>query len=307
MYSQRVVGWMKDPELRGQLPLEFGAFARFCMLQSNLWDPVVGGHLALKAAMYIHRTVAPGEPVAVQRGPLKIYLDAGDPRMLQVPNEVFGVSAVGTAVDTLLKPGDTFLDVGANHGSFSLRAARAVGEDGLVLAFEPQPTLARLLRRSLGESCTTPFDVIEVACSDVEGRESFYVPTDSSGSAGLFQSFSGAGPQTTLEVRTARLDDLLPIADLPGRIVMKLDVEGAESRVLAGAERLLATRRPHLIMEVNPHTLQASETHRDNLIGTMAGLGYRAFLEVGDLDAAPVPLKQLDSNTHHNILLLGAE
>jgi hypothetical protein len=110
------------------------------------------------------------------------------------------------AMMTALKPGDVFLDVGAHHGYFSTIAARVVGPTGRVIAFEPRERMHDELR-SL------------IARNDVE-RVVELVPT---------------------AVDEVSLDDWL--AERPGlasRVrCIKIDVQGAESRVIAGMQRLL--------------------------------------------------------------------
>jgi FkbM family methyltransferase len=136
------------------------------------------------------------------------------------------------------KRGGVLVDVGANLGYFSLLWAVAA-PGNRVYAFEASPRifpkLVRNVRLNRLEGRIRPF---EVALSDREGLSAFDPgPGEQTGWGGLLDA-SAAG---TLEVVTSRLDTLF--AHLPRVDVLKIDVEGADTRVLRGAERLLRERR----------------------------------------------------------------
>lgn len=129
-----------------------------------------------------------------------------------------------------LRPGDRFLDVGANVGSYTVLASGVCG--ALTLAFEPDPGTASFLRRNieingLGDKAT----VYEMALGRAEGEVDFTVGQDTTN-----QVAAGEGTQTR-RVRIGRIDD---VALAPGASVLKIDVEGYEEHVLAGAEATLA-------------------------------------------------------------------
>ncbi len=84
----------------------------------------------------------------VQIGEVKAYVDLSDSRIFMVFGELMGNDSESEIMRQLLSPGDTFIDAGANHGSYSLKAAKLVGEKGKVLALEPQPRLASLIMKT---------------------------------------------------------------------------------------------------------------------------------------------------------------
>lgn len=133
-----------------------------------------------------------------------------------------------------LRPGDVFYDIGANVGFFSLLASQRVGA-GRVIAFEPLPANLELLRRNLALNGADNVSIVDAAVADTSGRARFTV----GGSAS-----QGALADEGIEVAVVALDEL----DLPPPTVMKIDVEGAESRVLAGAVRLLTHHRPVIFL-----------------------------------------------------------
>jgi FkbM family methyltransferase len=136
----------------------------------------------------------------------------------------------------LLRPGDTFVDVGANVGLYSsvLSRLRNVSADVSYVAIEPNPQTAERLRESVGDAV----QVFNVAVSDHSGDLGF-----SSGvTSGVFRVSSAEVAE--IKVRCERLDALpLPQSDL----VVKIDVEGHELPVLRGAARLFDEQRVKVI------------------------------------------------------------
>jgi FkbM family methyltransferase len=160
----------------------------------------------------------------------------------------------------LLRPGGVVLDVGANVGYYTLLASVLVGDGGAVHAFEPEPRNAEFLRRHLRINGRRNVTVQQAAVSDRAGTARFTFGTGS-GTGHL-------GEAGTLEVRTLRLDDycaehgIVPAA-------IKIDVEGAEMSVLAGACETLARHRPVLFLSTH-----GAEVHAASL-GFLRGLGYQ--------------------------------
>ena len=140
-----------------------------------------------------------------------------------------------------LRLDDVFVDVGANVGLYSIAGARRV-PNGHVWAVEPDPHNAELLRRHVAmNDVADRVTVVEAAAGDDDGSIEFSalgIPQSSVGD--IWES--GRGRRF---VRLARLDGAVRRAD-----VLKVDVEGYEGQVLAGATGLLtdATRRPRLIL-----------------------------------------------------------
>jgi precorrin-6B methylase 2 len=73
----------------------------------------------------------------VEVGGHTIFVDLLDPRFLQVIHEVRSPDTDLQVLSRLLSEGDTFIDVGANHGSFSVVASSVIGAEGHVIAVEP--------------------------------------------------------------------------------------------------------------------------------------------------------------------------
>jgi len=217
--------------------------------------------------------------------------------------EASGHTPEGRLISESLAPGDTFVDVGANHGAYSVFAARLVGEQGKVLAFEPQPRLAGLLRASLDENNACRWEVHEIACGAEPSHAEFYCPSSGSGSAGLFRAFSAKGEHTTHRVQIALLDDVVDADALPGNIFIKVDIEGSELKFLRGAGKLIRTRRPTILIELNPDAASCAGHSTKAVLDELESLGYMTF---STPFAYPERMHRCDINTkkQQNVLAL---
>jgi len=144
-----------------------------------------------------------------------------------------------------LRPGDVCVDVGANIGFFSLIAARLVAPAGRVVAFEPHPDARAAMSRLLNANGVAALvDVQSSALAETSGAGTLHLSGDTVLST-LVPRQSPARDHfafdRTIGITLATLDEwLVHRPDLAARVaVIKIDVEGAEDRVLAGMERLL--------------------------------------------------------------------
>jgi len=177
-----------------------------------------------------------------------------------------------------LRPGDTFVDGGANIGLISLFGAWRVGRRGHVLAFEPNPVAFQQLEWHVKTNGLAQVRACREGLSDVEEELALRVPGAGNLGAGTFCPLPARYKDVSSEpalARTIRLDDLT-FPDSPALIV-KLDVEGFELRALRGMERLLTERRPLVITEVNREMLIAAGESPFALFKHMQERGYRAY------------------------------
>jgi FkbM family methyltransferase len=136
-------------------------------------------------------------------------------------------------LQTLLQAGQTFVDVGANVGYFSLLAAALVGPTGTVIAVEPEPRNIDLLRRNIARNGADTVRVIPFAAAAAEATMSLALDEQNRGAHRLVASDD---PQAGPSVRCVRLDEVLP-----ERVdVIKVDAQGYDHEVVEGLERTLA-------------------------------------------------------------------
>jgi len=147
----------------------------------------------------------------------------------------------------LLAPGGRVVDVGANAGVYALAAARIVGPEGRVVAFEPSPDArARLLagaeKNGFGHLVVRP-----EALADRVGEALLHFD-EASELASLTAPASGSGQSVAVPVST--LDALRDALDLRGVELLKIDAEGAEEAVVRGARAFLDESDPLILHEV---------------------------------------------------------
>jgi FkbM family methyltransferase len=178
---------------------------------------------------------------------------------------------VSDRITELLTPGSVFVDVGASIGVFTIMAGRLVGPTGRVIAIEPGPQNRTLLLLNIATNGLDNVDVVWSAVSDDEGL----VLYGQSGGNGFIQTFDGDVTKlTTLDLVESRSLDA--ILSGRGRIdVVKIDVEGAEGRVLRGARDLLRSRRSTVFFEFSPPALAArSGIEAVEVLATLMDYGY---------------------------------
>ena len=179
-----------------------------------------------------------------------------------------------------LAPGMTVLDVGASFGLFTIAAARTVGPGGHVFAFEPAASTASALRVHVEWNAVADrVEVVEAAASGSSGGETFW-EQETSFVASLLEP-AARQEETRFETPLARravaaltLDDFCRTRRIEPD-VLKVDVEGAESRVLEGAPELLARRKATLFLELHDALLASAGRSPDEILRELEGAGWQ--------------------------------
>ena len=173
-------------------------------------------------------------------------------------------------ISEILRPGDVFVDVGANIGYFTLLASRRVGASGRVIAVEANPRTFKLLDANVRLNSCTNVDLHHVAAGESAGFATMF--EREAGNAGGDQ-VDFATNDTPGAIPVERLDELLGAQ--PVRLI-KLDIEGAEAKALSGATGLLERAdAPDLVFEFTPKFLAGMGDDPRALIGLLETLGYR--------------------------------
>lgn len=142
---------------------------------------------------------------------------------------------------SLLKNGDTVIDVGANIGTVSICMSRAVGPTGRVIAFEPDPVAYRAMVDNISLNKLENIALLNMAAGKAGGIRDFCKLKKSSDmSHFLGDEKKYAGPSDIIQVECTSIDDLFEKRRLGKAALLKIDVEGAELEVLQGAARVLA-------------------------------------------------------------------
>ena len=306
LFQRPWLSWLADPSLASQLPLLYRVFAAYCRLclRAAKADGVPGAKRVLRIVQWLSARSASVRDTRIKVRDHDVFLDLQDPRFLLVVNELLGSPEI-TDLTACLSPGDTFVDVGANHGSFSIVASKLVGRRGLVVSIEPQSRLARLLDQSLSFGAACEFAVHRFAVGDQDGSVELFVPSGSSGYGGLYAGFSAFGDYQATRVPIKRFDGAVEWRKFRGNTFVKLDVEGSESAFLRGAREMLATLKPRIMMEIHPQSMQAAGVTLDGLKALLRDLGYAHYRELG-LAEAYRPIETLEAPRARSVVLKAA-
>lgn len=168
-----------------------------------------------------------------------------------------------------LQPGDIACDIGANKGSFIYWLSWWV-RDGRVVAFEPQPELARGLKNICGVIGLGNVTIEAKAVHQHAGEQQLYVPVGHQPGASLIRQEKETDDFVELSVPVVTLDDYFNEDDKVA--LLKIDVEGAELGLLRGAERILRRRAPLLVLECENRHLAPGTV--EDVFSYLASLGY---------------------------------
>lgn len=181
---------------------------------------------------------------------------------------------VETAINELSE-GDVFVDVGANSGYFSFLAAQKVGPKGRVYSFEPSMREYQRLITGRGLNKANNVILFNVALSEKSDILPFEV---SEYHTGLNHIALHHNHTTKVELVPAFPLDVI----MNGQKIdlLKIDVEGAEMKVLKGCRSLLASQSiKKLIVEITPGFLERFGDSKSDLIGYLESFGYRPVFQ----------------------------
>lgn len=168
----------------------------------------------------------------------------------------------------ILRSGDTFLDVGAWIGIFTLPASKIVGNEGRVVAFEPDPLAYEWLKMNIALSNLSNATAFKLGVLDFNGRAKLR-------SAGLGASQSSyvrygqGGHHHEIETEVVTLDKFCQAHDLQPDLI-KIDVEGTELEVLRGSQEVIKRNSPKLMIEFHGDLMP--EKRRDETWGFIKGI-----------------------------------
>lgn len=210
--------------------------------------------LALKRLFYGRR----GEPYRIDGHTLR-YLVGTRPvklRYIRSQNGVARYDALQVAwLSSHLTEGDTAVDIGAHHGSYSILMAAKCGKTGHVIAFEPDPYAREVFLRNLSLNPSIRRPKVEMcACSDEIGDATLYSCGGNSQSSLVRSAVEFTGVHTSEEIRVpvVTLDSYLSECNLSQPRCVKIDAEGAEIRILRGAKQVLASNAD-VVCELHPY------------------------------------------------------
>jgi FkbM family methyltransferase len=171
-----------------------------------------------------------------------------------------------------LKPGMTFVDVGANVGYYTLLAASLVGRRGRVLAFEPSPyafdrLVDAITRNNLSQVCA-----IQSGLGDGSGERRLFLPSERGNHSPSMVPNGGGRP---INVSVQQLDDWLTEHEVDCVDLMKIDVEGFEPNVIRGAAKYIQQGKVRAILcEFNTYWLETNGCSSPQLYDLLTSFGF---------------------------------
>lgn len=177
----------------------------------------------------------------------------------------------------LLKPGMTFLDVGANIGYFSAIASSLVGQKGTIIALEPEPKNQALLAKTTQANPGPLYHLFQLAASARSGYSTFHVSSSNCGDNRLADHHHVDNPKKwdSITVRCVTLDSLFHEMNLPLPDLIKIDVQGFEADVIEGCMDILK-KKPliTLMIEFWPEGLRAAGADPLEFLNKLNKLGF---------------------------------
>lgn len=248
-------------------------------------------------------------PVATRRFGYKVRLDVS---LWPDRRTYFGGGYYQAHLEHLyaavLRPGDQYLDIGANIGMTALMAAATIGEDGRGFAFEPNPETFERLRINFDVNPYKNVELVHSAVADTDGEAVLHLPSVGNTGIGSLAGTGDGGRSYTVRIATG--DRYLERLDPSKPTFVKIDVEGYEVKVLKGIERALDWPELALIAEVNSDMLARAGDSVEALEEALRGHGlepYTVALETNRFDRKlkiAGPIASLASAIDEDILFL---
>jgi len=207
-------------------------------------------------------------------------------------------------VNAILRPGDTFVDVGANWGYFTLLGAHAVGWGGRVISLEPDPRLFAMLRAHVDLNDLDQVTCLPIAAAAESGELTLSGFAEDDGNFGLSRVMaSRADAAAAFVVNADTLDSTLAAAGVDQVTLLKMDIEGFEAKALRGLDGMLGEQRvEHLIVELHPAYLREHGDDSQALVRRVLDFGYTAWA----IDHSPAATRRAAYSRGDQTMLLRA-
>lgn len=192
-----------------------------------------------------------------------------------------------------LRRGDTFIDVGANFGYYTVIGAELVGSTGSVIAFEPEPGIFQYLERNVRANACTNTTLVQKALGNAPGTMTLFINDFNRGAGTMFPIGEDArAGKRKVEVETLRFDDYWTAHGGGPVDFVKMDVEGAEGIIMEGMQETLR-KNPNMriILEFIPPALDKSGFGAERLQKLIVSLGHDVFV----IDEGEEMVTQIDA------------
>lgn len=205
---------------------------------------------------------------------------------------------------TVLRPGDTFIDIGAAEGEMVTLAGTAVEPGGSVYAFEPRAVAVDHLNRLVSRYHLPNARILRSLVGETTGSATFYSSAGTGASSSI--SAAWADSDSAEECPITRLDDWARSMGMARLDLLKIDVEGAELLVLRGAPETLRRHHPAIVLEIRDRDVRRAEFGYDlpDLLDYLRSVGYDAFYALRPTGFEPVASADQLSESDHDLIAL---
>jgi len=212
----------------------------------------------------------------VRSGALKGYKIFTNPQ--KRPGYIFGTYEpdITQAVTEHCKPGWVVCDIGAHHGYFSLLMSKIIGTGGYCFAFEPLSENYDCIVKTIQANSLTNITVEQLAVSNHSNQKELHTIPQEFAKSRFVNNIAPSEAykfSKTVIVKTTSLDDYFKNCGIPRIDMIKIDVEGAESQVIVGAQSILNKYNPILIMEI--HACGKDDLAKHPIVIDLEGIGYQ--------------------------------
>jgi len=217
----------------------------------------------------------------------------------------FAESDVSIYLLKYLNKGETFIDIGAHFGFYSLLASSIVGREGQVLSFEPTTSTFNQLSKNIVNQGNENIKIFNLAAFNSKTEMEF---NDYGIINSAFNSFFANRGDNKLageriKVNTIVLDDFLSENYSDRKISMiKLDAESSEFQIITGLKNTINTHHPKIILEIGDHSISGIKSSHE-LVELIESFGYEGF-ELNKSNFQIVPFTIGKKESYRNILFI---
>ncbi len=176
---------------------------------------------------------------------------------------------------SLVREGDTIIDIGANIGETLLNFSKLVGSKGFIFSFEPDPRNFEKCARNISLNTFNNLKLFEWGLGDQEGL--LAISQIDSRNPGMNRILEKSVSTDTKQVRVTTLDNFVAKNNFSKIDLIKIDVEGYEKNVLIGATECIDRFKPTMFIEVDDNNLKKSGSSAKDLLSYVESKSYTIF------------------------------
>jgi len=217
----------------------------------------------------------------------KMYLDEKDSLKLSIKD--FSPTLV-KFWKSVIKKGDTVIDLGANIGFFTCLFAQLVGETGKVYAFEPEPNNCKLIRKNLEINGYKNVILEQKAVSNKSGKIKLYF----SYSAVDHLIYKTDQNRNSIDIDCITLDDYFSNSNVSINVI-KSNIQGADYAGIQGAEKIIKNSKNlnHISVEFDPDGLKKFDSDPEQFLDTLIKMNYKLY-DILEYDNKIIPMEKKD-------------